>query len=321
MAVQGSINTEVELFCFEQNRWRRCAVLPWRTSSQASEFSQASTRSDYDEAELANEIEATATPDPLAQPPNPLSPAELHSLYAGTTVPQHRYLASALFAAVNSPAIALDPAKWFSELEDIQLSSVAGAWLNTNNNSSYEQLKCVGFDSRTNQLTAVLAIKQCRGYLGDANTAGSQEFVAFWVDWGFGFQYEGTASAAVFDSSSHPGSEREIRVGLPVDFSRHELVEGLAAATIKVRAVLSWNTPPSTTHPYAPVVWGNSLDLRLVISSHHVVHSSKEADFLTSSWRGNSALTFNADDLADRGASVTQHRMDLAHWIRDTASC
>jgi len=236
-----------------------------------------------------------------------LSPAELHALYAGTTVPQHRYLAPALVAAVHSPEIALDPAKWFSELEDIQLSSVVRAWLNTNNNSSFEQLKCVGFDPRTRQLTGVLAIKQSRGYLGWTHTAGSREFVAFWVDWGFGFQYEGTASAAVFDSGSHLGSELEIRVGLPVDFSRHMPAEGLAAATIKVRAVLSWNTPPSTTHPYAPVVWGNSLDLRLVISSHRAVYSSKEADFLTGSWRGNSALAFNANDLAD--------------WVRDAASC
>ena len=32
---------------------------------------------------------------------------------------------------------------------------------------------------------------------------------------------------------------------------------------MKVRAVLSWNTAPSTTDPNAPVVWGNTMESRI----------------------------------------------------------
>jgi hypothetical protein len=321
MAVQYGIYTGAELFCFGQNRRRRWAVLPWRTPSRANDFVQTPDRSDYEKARLASEIDAEVTPNLFAQAQNPLSPAELHSLYAGTSVPQHRYLSSALFTAVNSPAIALDPAKWFTGIEDVDLSSVTGAWLRTNGDCTFEQLKCVGFDQRCSQFIAVMTIKQHKGYSGGRGTAGSQEFVAFWVDWGSGFQYEGTASAAVFDSDSLPASGLEIRVGLPVDLSLHAPAEGLAAATIKVRAVLSWNTPPSTIHPFAPVVWGNSLDLRLVISSHRAVRANQEDDIFAGPRHGNSAFTFNADDFAGRVPCYTPYRSEPIDWVSDAALC
>jgi hypothetical protein len=255
------------------------------------------------------------------QVPTPLSPAELHALYAGTTVPRHRYLAPALVEAVNSPKIALNPAKWFSDLKDVDPSSVVGAWLRTNSDTTFEQLKCVGIDPQASQLTAALTIKQNCGYAGGTSAVGSREFVAFWVDWGSGFQYEGTASAAVFDSASRPASGLEIRVGLPVDFSQHAPAEGLSSATIKVRAVLSWNTPPSTTHPRAHVVWGNSLDLRIAISSLPLTRSSKYSGYRTGPRRGDSAFTLNAVDLADHGPSFSRDLSEPLNGVHDAASC
>ena len=195
--------------------------------------------------------------------PIQLTPAELHELYDGTTVPQHRYLAPSLTAAVHSPVIALDPAKWFADITDVDLSSVTAAWLNTNSNTEYEQLKRIELDSDTSQLSAVLTVKQSIGYCGGHMTAGSREFVAFWVDWGSGFQYVGTTSAAVHDSSSLPATGQDYSVVLPIHLSRQTENEG--AKTVRVRAVLSWNTPPSTTNPNAPVVWGESLDCKILI--------------------------------------------------------
>jgi len=52
----------------------------------------------------------------------------------------------------------------------------------------------------------------------------------------------------------------EYKVFLPVDVRVRAQPGGKGANTVKVRAVLSWNTPPSTSDPCAPVVWGNSLD-------------------------------------------------------------
>ena len=201
----------------------------------------------------------------LASKSKLLSAAELHQLYAGTSVPAHRYLASLLNTAANSPVIALDPAKWLDGISGVNLSEVVEAWLHTNGNTEYEQLNSIGLDANTSRLTGVLTVKQRRGYVGGPSTAGSREFVAFWVDWGSGFQYEGTTSMAVHDFSSLSAAGLEYKVFLPVSFPAHTQPGSKGARTVKLRAVLSWNTPPSTTDPYAPVVWGNSLDGLILI--------------------------------------------------------
>ena len=181
--------------------------------------------------------------------PEALSAAELHRLYAGTQVPEHRYLAPSLTMAVHSPEIGPHPAKWLAGIPEIDLAKVANAWLNTNGNTDYEQLYCVGLDPDSGQLTGVLKVKQISGYSGGPRTAGSVEYVVFWVDWGSGFQYEGTAEVAVYDFGWLPPAGLEYNVSLAVDFLSHMQPCRESAKTVKVRAVLSWNAPPSTRDP------------------------------------------------------------------------
>jgi hypothetical protein len=197
--------------------------------------------------------------------PKTLSPAELHRLYEGALVPQHRYLSTALSEAVNSPEIAPHPSKWLSGVSGIDLPKVVDAWLNTNRNTEYEQLYCIGLDPDTGQLTAVVTVKRGSGYSGGPRTAGSREYVAFWVDWGSGFQYEGTASVAVYDFGWLPSAGLEYNVSLPIDLLSRIQPGCEGRQTVKVRAVLSWNTPPSTTDPNAPVIWGNGMECRIPI--------------------------------------------------------
>jgi hypothetical protein len=201
----------------------------------------------------------------LASRPKLLNAAELHQLYAGTLVPAHRYLSSLLSTAVTSQAIALDPAKWLDGISGVNLSKVVEAWLHTNGNTDYEQLNSIGLDANTGWLTGVLTVKQRSGYCGGPSTAGSREFVAIWVDWGSGFQYEGTTSVAVHDYSNLPAAGLEYRVFLPVDVLADAQPGSKGVRRVKARAVLSWNTPPSTTDPCAPVIWGNSLDGLILI--------------------------------------------------------
>src|ERR1035441_8049479 len=175
----------------------------------------------------------------LASKPKLLSAADLHQLYAGTSVPAHRYLAAFLSTAVNSPAIALDPAKWLTGISEVNLSDVVEAWLNTNGSTTYEQLNSIGLDTHTSRLTGVLTVKQHSGYAGGPSTAGSREFVAFWVDGGSGFQYEGTTSMAVHDFSNLSAAGLEYKVFLPVRVPAHTQPGSKGARTVKVRAVLS----------------------------------------------------------------------------------
>ncbi len=197
--------------------------------------------------------------------PEKLSPAKLHELYSDTLVPQHRYLASSLTEAVNSPELAPHPSKWFAGISGIDLSRLVAEWLNTNRSTEYEQLYCIGLDADTGQLSGVLTVKRGKGYSGGPCTAGSREYVAFWVDWGRGFQHEGTASVTVHDFGGLPPAGLEYNVSLPIDLRSR--VQGCSEGkkTVKVRAVLSWNTPPSTADPNAPVVWGNIIESQIQI--------------------------------------------------------
>jgi hypothetical protein len=197
--------------------------------------------------------------------PQTLSAAEVHRLYANTPVPEHRYLAPSLTEAVNSPEIAPHPAKWLAEIPQIDLPRVVNAWLNTNRSSEYEQLHCIGLDPDTGKLTGVLRVKHGCGYSGRPGTAGSREYVSFWVDWGFGFEYQGTASVTVHDFGCLPPAGLEYTVSLPVDLLTRMQTRIAGAKTVKVRAVLSWNTTPSTTDSNALVVWGNTMESRISI--------------------------------------------------------
>ncbi len=228
--------------------------------------------------ELIDRIKRSIDPDQSFQSvdPNTPSPAELHRLYAGTSVPEHRYLSPSLTAAVRSPEIARDPAKWLSDVPDIDLAKVVNSWLRTNGSTQYEQLYCIGLDPHTGQLTGMLTVKQGIGYSGGPCTGGSREYVAFWVDWGSGFEYEGTASVPVYDFGWLPVAGLEYNVSLPLDLLSRMQRCDRGAKTVKVRAVLSWNAPPSTTDPNASVVWGNRVEAQVLIPTAYAARGDNQ---------------------------------------------
>jgi hypothetical protein len=203
-----------------------------------------------------------------------LSPTELHQLYAGTSVPAHRYLSGQLNAALKKSAIVPEPSRWLAENSKADLSNDVTDWLCTSECTDYEQLTSIGLDAPSSRLTGVVRVKQRSGYLGGPLTAGSREFVAFWVDWGYGFQYEGTTSVAVHDFSSLPAAGLEYKVFLPVDVRSRIRPGNKGAKRVNVRAVLSWNAPPSAEDSSASAVWGNKLDSEILIAPSINISSS-----------------------------------------------
>jgi len=197
-----------------------------------------------------------------------LTPQQLHDLYKETEVPQSRYLLShvtelladpaALSAAAHQPGPVLG--------DHVDLSAIIGVIIDPQGNEFYEQLGCVGLNTVTDELAATIDVKQSSGYSGGPCTRGSQEYVAFWVNWGSGFEYTGTTSVNVHDISPTPAGGLQYSVGLPFPQAltrRRPCQNGPLVVT--VRAVLSWNTPPSTTNPFAVPVWGGHLEAEVLI--------------------------------------------------------
>lgn len=134
-------------------------------------------------------------------------------------------------------------------------------------NTEFEQVVCAGLNTATDTLGAVILIKRPGGYGGTLCHAGTTEYVAFWADFDDNGTYEsylGTAAVQVHDITNIPKAGLFYSVILTSDFSAH-LKACVKPNVIRLRAVLSWSVPPSTTNPNALNFWGNRLDVAVQI--------------------------------------------------------
>jgi hypothetical protein len=215
---------------------------------------------------IADLVSASATVK--LQAPKALTAAELKQQYAKSNVPAHRFLQKSIQQAILNPAKLATMNTYFTGL-GIDLAAVIGAQENTNGNTDYEQLGCIGLDEGTGSpdaLVGTLVIKLPTGYLGNPCTAGSKEYVAFWMDWGSGWQWAGTPFVTVHDISSIPKEGLSYAVYLPVDLNSHRKLCKEGPVTAKVRAILSWDTPPPPSDPDYVPVWGNRLETLVFVN-------------------------------------------------------
>jgi len=209
---------------------------------------------------------------PLAIPepdPAPFSLEQAATLARKGKVPAHRFAAPALAeaqaAGFQSQEGLLATSKAFAAL-DLDLSSILDLWDKDAGDTTYEQLDCLGLDYHRDLLVSTLRIKKPSGFSGPPCSAGSTEYVAFWVDYGNTCQwtYVGTSQVVVHDYDPMPDDGLHYWVGVPAGTA--EYARSCKEPRIgKVRAVLSWNTPPSTTDPHAIPRWGNAIETHVEI--------------------------------------------------------
>ena len=208
--------------------------------------------------DLAQVVSASKSVD--TNKPKALTVPELHALYKDTDVPGHRFLHTTLEAQIASPAPAAvlkSPlSSLFADL-DIDLAAVIGAFFKTDGDTSFEELNCVGLNPVESALIGTLTVKKSAGFNGGLCTAGSKEYVAFWIDYGSGFTYAGTTSVDVHDIIGIGPNGIEYAVFLPVDLTTHQKPCDAGPVTARVRAILSWQTPPPWWNPNFIPHWGN----------------------------------------------------------------
>jgi hypothetical protein len=216
-------------------------------------------------------LEELPSPIPDPGPLTPLPLAELVTLYSTkrkrALVPQHRFVLPHLLSVESSGAQTVmsyvAPAQVAKALK-IDLSAVLKQLDDTSGDTSYEELECVGLDNNAEQLVASFRVKKPNGFSGGPCTAGSTEYVAYWADFGDDctYSYLGTVKVNTHDYDDLPAGGLCYAAPLPVDlgqFRRHCDTPVIG----RVRAVLSWGTPPSTTDPDAVPHWGNRLDVHV----------------------------------------------------------
>ncbi len=132
-------------------------------------------------------------------------------------------------------------------------------------NVDYEELECVGLDYNTENLVATLKIKKNAGYATDLCGAGSKEYVSFWIDWNdeCSWQYLNTVELNAHDIAM-TGDHLCYSVAMPLDATYHRKLCA-SPNVVRVRSVLSWNVPPSTTDPNKLEFYGNRVDAHVQI--------------------------------------------------------
>lgn len=127
---------------------------------------------------------------------------------------------------------------------------------NPNFNTSYEEVKCVGLDRDLSILHGSIQIKRPFGYSGGLCYQGSLEYLAFYMDFGSGWQYMGTTSVKVHDIPEIPEDGLWYHAALPVSLTKYQQV-WCQTGKAKVRAILSWNVEPTPGNPNYVAPWGD----------------------------------------------------------------
>lgn len=129
-------------------------------------------------------------------------------------------------------------------------------------NVNFEEIVSVGLNPAQDVLGAVINIKRPFGFGGNLCSNGSLEYVSFFVDFennGTFDKYLGTTSVQVNDIQSLPKEGLMYAVYLKTDLSKY-LKDCNTPQIVRLRAVLSWATPPDANNAEQAVNWGNRMD-------------------------------------------------------------
>jgi hypothetical protein len=213
------------------------------------------------EVDILQNLDLNATLPMVKPVPVPLQ--KLLPKYKEADIPDHRTLYSPIVSVLkgDQPKFHMS-AKFDPSILDkfkIDIDKVKTFLLEEEANTSYEELICVGLNTSSDTLGAVVHVKRPLGYGGNLCEMGTEEYIAFWADWnndGNFDEYLGTVSIKVHDITSIPDDGLYYSVPFLANFTQH-LRECSNPNIIKIRAVLSWNVPPSIVDPDTLNTWGN----------------------------------------------------------------
>ena len=149
--------------------------------------------------------------------------------------------------------------------------------------TTYEELKCIGLNTNLEELAGVIELKKSSGYSGGLCTAGSEEYVAFWADWGdgAGWTYVGTSVVNVHDIKNTPSGGLQYSVFLPVNLTGRRKPCSEGAKIVKVRAILSWEVAPPAWDPNYIPRWGNRRDTLILIPPGPTVEEGDHTPYIS----------------------------------------
>jgi hypothetical protein len=141
---------------------------------------------------------------------------------------------------------------------DIDIGKIGGIIFAPDFNTTYEELRCVGLDRDQNLLHGIVQVKLPNGYSGGLCTQGSREYIAFYLDFGMGWEYQGTTYVDVHDMGV-PRGGLWYQASLPVNLDKHREA-WCRTGRARIRGILSWAVPPAPNDAEHVSVWGDRED-------------------------------------------------------------
>jgi hypothetical protein len=215
----------------------------------------------------------------LNPPPEPPFLAEFVKKSEKLKVPASRYAFKTIHNIIKYPT---------SDISVLEKTILSDAKINLNKlidqlivavpldtskaNVDYEELECVGLDYNAESLVASIRIKKNVGYSGDLCSAGSKEYISFWINWNnpCEWEYINTVQLNVYDIQL-VGNSLCYSVTLPLNATFHRKLCN-NPNLVQVRGVLSWNVAPSTTDPNKLEFYGNRVDAHVQIKPGLVIN-------------------------------------------------
>jgi hypothetical protein len=145
--------------------------------------------------------------------------------------------------------------------------------VNIQGNTTYEEIGCVGFQPEVNQLESVVFIKQPTGYGGDICSAGTPEYVRFYIsfDNGTTWQDRGLESFTAYDIPEGTSGSKRLEHAVTGQIDPPKTFCFLPNLAL-VRAILSWNAQPPPNDPNFTPVWGSVHDTHIQIDGWKISH-------------------------------------------------
>jgi hypothetical protein len=136
------------------------------------------------------------------------------------------------------------------------------AILKIEKDTTYESLAGLSYSPQSERLRAMIRIKKQTGYSAADSDQGSTEYVRFYIsyDGGGAWLDQGMRALNIFDNTDataqDPGVTLRIR---PRELSS---LQGFQ----RVRAILSWNSPPPVLNPNWTPIWGDVAEAEVRIA-------------------------------------------------------
>jgi hypothetical protein len=298
-------------FCFRQNLARVRAILSWNvppppndpdfqpvwgnvhdTNIQIEPFRLFKLVDLFRalNVEIPPELTQSLDLEQTVAPANPksLSAIELQTLYTDTNVEPHRFALADVQKLISKPAAnaALMAPGFADALGDlgINLEDIIGKLFPVDGDTRFEELECVGLSPDESLLVGIIRVKLPNGYSGDPCTAGSKEFVTFWADFDDNGTFEtclGTTSVSVYDIADLPKDGLEYAVFIPVDLHPYRRPCTQGARVVRIRAILSWQVPPSCANPNFVPIWGNREETLIQVTPGRRIDPGEQVPLLT----------------------------------------